>query len=476
MMNFLFNSFTGPHYPNFFVGSFTGTFILAYIVLWIVLPEAISPFQKMEMRGEKVDVNRIKENVQSGMSDFKTRMQAWGEEVKGVAQNMTDRAKSFSDQQARPFASDFGTSVVKPAASGIGHAIGVIFKAFFLFVAGSIALALFGVLIAFIFGGIAFWPINNFLWTSGYQKALAWGTLLFFVAVPVIGFITWLIRRIVKAKSNRYVGWTFSGLWTMGWICAVLLAASLAKDLRRRDSVDTDIPTNVTGNRLLVKVSEPPIRYTGSMWGVDNDSDGWDVTEDSMRYNNVKVNVDKSDDDRYHVIVYRFSQGSSSADAQRRAEKTMFTAFAQDSVLNIGSGLSFGRDSKFRGQSVIVEIKVPVGKMIRFDESIDDVYDPWAVRTVERRERRNGRRYRVEWDWEDDFSWQPNVDYIMTSDGKLTTSDKIINEKSGVFERKTNTDSLRMEIEKGERQLEKDRERLRDLERRRRDSMNTSTT
>ena len=42
----------------------TGTFIVAYIILWIVLPEARSPYEKMEMRGEKVDVNTIKQNVQ----------------------------------------------------------------------------------------------------------------------------------------------------------------------------------------------------------------------------------------------------------------------------------------------------------------------------------------------------------------------------------------------------------------------------
>ena len=45
------------------IGSFTGTFILAYIILWIVLPEAGSDYQKMEMRGETVDVNRIRQNA-----------------------------------------------------------------------------------------------------------------------------------------------------------------------------------------------------------------------------------------------------------------------------------------------------------------------------------------------------------------------------------------------------------------------------
>src|SRR5206468_2069393 len=43
-------------FPNVIFGSLTGTFLLTYIILWIVLPEARTPFEKMEMRGERVDV------------------------------------------------------------------------------------------------------------------------------------------------------------------------------------------------------------------------------------------------------------------------------------------------------------------------------------------------------------------------------------------------------------------------------------
>jgi phage shock protein PspC (stress-responsive transcriptional regulator) len=70
VLNGVFNAFDHHYGPDIFFGSFTGTFILAYIILWIVLPEARSPFEKMEMRGEKVDVNRIRQNVQEGMSSF----------------------------------------------------------------------------------------------------------------------------------------------------------------------------------------------------------------------------------------------------------------------------------------------------------------------------------------------------------------------------------------------------------------------
>ena len=59
---------------NFGFGSLSGTFILTYIILWIVLPEANSDYEKMEMRGERIDVNRIRQNVKEGMGNMKERM------------------------------------------------------------------------------------------------------------------------------------------------------------------------------------------------------------------------------------------------------------------------------------------------------------------------------------------------------------------------------------------------------------------
>ena len=191
----------------------------------------------MEMRGEKVDVNRIRQNVQEGMGDFKNRMDTWSEEVKVSAQKLSERAKEFGKTRGRAFASEISESS-KPVASGCGHIMGVLFKAFFIFILGTITLSLFAALMAVLFGGVAWWPINNFLWSSNYQKVLAWGTLLLFIAVPIIALMTWLIRRLARIRSrNHYMGWIFGGLWTAGWVFAILFAIIIAKDLRSYDRV-----------------------------------------------------------------------------------------------------------------------------------------------------------------------------------------------------------------------------------------------
>lgn len=421
IFNGIFFAFERDIFPNFFIAPFTGTFCLVYIVLWIVLPEARSSFEKMEMRGEKVDVNRIRQNVQEGMGDLKNRMQSWGEEVKTSAENLGNRAKEFASTRGKEFSGEVAATV-RPAARGLGHIIGILFKAFFIFVAGCMALSLFALLMILIFGGVAWWPINDFLWSSGWQKTLAWSVVLFFFTVPVIAFITWLVRRILHVRSrNHYLSWTFGSLWLIGLFAAIALGLSIANDLRSYEKVESDLAiTQPAGGKLVVRVVEPDIRYTGDSRWFHPEDRGWDLNNDTMRYNNVKVRVVKSEDSLYHTTVFKYSAGSGVNDARNRATETRFTAFSQDSFLNVGSGLAIGRHSKFRGQGVILEIQVPVGKKIRFDESVTEAYNPWVVRRYEKRYSRYSRRqYKIDWDSDEYFEWEANTDYTMNDKGEL---------------------------------------------------------
>jgi len=463
LLNIIFGTFNGIFFswhrdifPNIVIAPFTGTFILAYIILWMVLPEARSPFEKMEMRGEKVDVNRIKQNVQEGMGDFKSKMQNWGEEVKTSAQQFGTRAKEFADTRGKEWASEV-RETARPAARGFAHVLGVIFKAFFIFIAGCIVLALFGILMALIFGGISSWPVTNFLWTSSLQRLTAWGTILFFIAVPILAFITWLIRRILNVRSGKHhLGWVFGGLWLLGWICAIWFAASIAKDLRIYDRTNgVEIPfTQPAKGKLIVQVNEPEIRYSGNFWWIhDNDNTGWDITDDTMRYNNIKIRYNKSDDSSFHVRVYKYSAGSTLRDAQGRAEKTVFNISSHDSILNMGSGLAIDKSSKFRGQGVIVEIEIPAGKKIRFDESVMQAYDPWVIRKSWKDGRYWGHRWQSDWDYDEYFDLKPDVDYVMGADGKLINPEE---QKQGGNKR----DNLEKSIQESQKKIEEEQKKI----------------
>lgn len=444
----------GSFVPNIIFGSLTGTFIFAYIVLWIVLPEAKSQYQQMEMRGEKVDVNTIRQNVKENTADMKERMKQFGDEVKDSAQKFGTKANEFANTRGKTFAAEFGQAAGRTGRS-VGQMIGIIFKAFFLFIAGAIAFALFVALLGLIFSGVALLPLKNFFLDGFWQNAFMWGTLIFFLVVPVVAFIVWLLRRIMKVKStNNYLGWTFGGLWTLGWISASLLAASIGNDFRasndKRPSMEIPVqqPTN---GKMLLKVSEPEIEFTGEAPWFDMNTNGFDLTADTMRFAEVEIYVQKSEDTNYHVQLKKYARGKTVSEAEKRASETRFNIAYADSALYIGSGLAISKETKFRAQEVRIQLKVPVGKKIRFDGSMRRLNEHGI--TIRRQ---NHRQSDDDWgyDYYDYIWYRNNVDYIMTAEGKLVAVDKIEAEKKAAIEDSVNNtlpEDIRRRIEEEKR-------------------------
>jgi phage shock protein PspC (stress-responsive transcriptional regulator) len=464
-LNGMFFMFHREIFPHFVFGSFTGTFVITYIILWIILPEARTPYDKMEMRGEKVDVNTIKQNVQEGMSDFKNRMQAWGEEVKTSAQEFGQKASAFANTQGKQFASEVHQTT-RPVGSSFGRVIGTIFKAFFIFIAASIAFGLFVILMTFLFsGGIAIGStqdhLSSFFFDGFWQYFFFWGTLILFFAVPVIAFFTWLVRRIMKIRTRRHsLGWVFASLWFLGVIFLISLVSSVGRDFFRGDKLDQVIPIAQPANgKLIVRVDEPVIKYSGDLWFIDAEN-GWDFTADSMMLSDIKVRVAKSEDTSYNVTVQRYSRGASRTVALERAGRIRYNVMDRDSILDLGSGFAIDRRSKYRGQRLIVEIAVPAGKRIYFDQSVVDKLNEDGIRLKNRTwPNRYRRDWDYDWNYDDYFAWQPGTEYVMTAEGKLEPAN-LVKQDIATPNTTIKADSLQKIIEERERQNELDKERL----------------
>jgi phage shock protein PspC (stress-responsive transcriptional regulator) len=462
---------------NIGFGSLTGTFILAYIILWIVLPDANSDYQKMEMRGETVDVNRIRQNVKEGVSNMKDRMKAWGDEVKTSAENIGNRTKEMSGKFREE---------VRQSGGGIGHAIGVIFKIFVLFIAGSIAFALFVAVIAILFGGVAWWPVNNFLWTSKWQQAFAWGTLIFFLLVPLVGFVTWIIRRLIRARSrNNYLRWTFGGLWLLGWVCAVLFASSVSNDFRvwKNDGGTELTLAQPGGSKMIVAVTEAQLAPTGNMWWMDNESPGWDLTNDTLRLSTVKIDdVQPSYDANYHVIIKKYSCGKTAEEAIDRATGIQYKASSRDSVLDLGSGYAISKDKKFRFQQVRVEILVPVGKKIRFDESVKEKLSQVNFKIKRKKKKPFGVEIEEEKDWHSNFGHETGMDYIMGEDRQLHELDgkPVSTTITEEWKDSSSANAIQQQLEEARKKQKQDSinniNRIKELEEKQKEKENKSTT
>lgn len=409
--------------PHFFLNGFGGTLFISYIVLWIILPEASTAAEKLEMRGEKVDLESIKKTVKEDLENLKGKAERVGGEIKDraqvIGQEMRQAGQNFAHESA-PF--------VRRSGTRLGHMIGVLFKVFFLFVAGIIVLALVMALVALLSSGIGAFPFKDFVLGGFWQNLLAWGTLILFLGIPIIALLTWLIRRILGVKSkNNYLGYTFGSLWILGWVSVILLIGSTARNFRSKASVKDDVVlVQPQTGKLLIKVTEGQVKYYGSDWfGFDDDFPFFSKNEDSIMMNTVRVKLIKSSDSFYHVYAVKFSNGNNPAIAENHASNIKFDVSQTDSTLYLPKGFTITQKDKFRNQQVMLVTEVPVGKRIQIDRSVDR-YN-WFTIDMNRR-----RGWNMGWDerWDNAYYYNSNREYIMTQDGLDEINKEKVNTRS----------------------------------------------
>ena len=412
-----------------FADGIGGSLFVTYIVLWIVLPEAVTASEKLEMRGEKVDLESIKNTIKSDLEGFKGRAMEVGSEMRERFQDMGSQWK----QGAQNWTATEAGPAIRRTTNGFGHAVGVLFKAFFLFIAGIIAFALITVLAALMFRGGGELHIKDFVLEGFWQNFLAWGAFFLFLVIPVIALLTWLIRRISGTRSrSHYLGYTFGTLWVIGLFATIVLCGMVINNFRSRQHVEQAIQLEQpSAGKLVVRTLRPINHYDDTDWWFDADwgrnAPFFPLDDDSVLVTTVRVKVVKSDDSSYHVTLLKISRGSSGSMARDLAGNIRFAVSQQDSLLNLPQGFTLARGDKFRNQQVLVLVSVPVGKRIQISSSVED-YTWFNI---------DPSRHHIHWDgrdndwnnndWDEDVSdvnaypWTANIEYRMTPTGLVRT-------------------------------------------------------
>lgn len=396
-------------FPSFLSLSFSPGTLLIYIILWLVLPEALTTSEKLEMKGERVDLNSIKNTIQNDMDGFKDRAEKFGKEVGEKAQQI---GKEFG-QRSKQMGSEMG-QVAKRGGSGIGYVIGLLVKIFVYFIVGCI---LFAIVVGLFSLGIVltgFIPVKDFVISDGWQNAFAWGTLILFIWVPVIGIITWIIRRVAKMRSNsRTIRFTFVSLWLLGLFCMAGLLASVRDSFRYHTNDVTEQRISLTNpgvNKLQIEVAKPSWYYRHNSFL--HFEPFASVDDDTVYINNLRLRFIKSNNDSFQVTLAKMANGKSIAQANELAAKIEYSIVQRDSTLLLDKGIKIDRNSKFRNQAVFVTVAVPVGKRIYVNENV------WS------------NNYDAHFGWDDDWRFrddfydqgqeaQSGVEFVMTKEGRL---------------------------------------------------------
>jgi phage shock protein PspC (stress-responsive transcriptional regulator) len=477
MFNFrhmhLFQFWDAPDFPNFLDITFSPGSVFVYIVLWLVIPEARTSADKLEMVGEKVDLNSIKNTIQNDMEGFSKRAQSWG---KDFSRKSSAERKETSEDRSQGNAEQYEQK--RGFFHLIGKVITICIKAFVYFVLGVVGISLLAALFGIGVAATAVMPLRKFLLEDGAQTWSVFLSLLFFVWVPILGIVAAVVRKLAGyKKANIWVRSSFVALWVLGWITLFYFGSSLGHSFSKHNVPEEQaIALTNPGVNYLEITASPKMKYFENHWFQVSPFDAF-ADEDTVFVRNLRIRIVQSKTDSFQVKVVKLSNGKTVQEANDLANRINFNLTQQDSLVYLDRGIAINKKDKFRNQHIVMTIAVPIGKRIKITNK------GWSQTNV----RINGRGMQTETfdritddnDWYDEwnepwdnesFSYERGVEYKMTETGleKLkrdNDAEDSYDDNDDPDKMEQRLEELKKEREALENNLEKSREdKLKELE------------
>ena len=362
---------------GFIIALFSGFGFFLYLILWIAIPEARTTAERLEMRGEKVNISNIEKSIKDEV-----------ENLKGKINDLTDQAKNTFKKKSPQYRTGFDHVLI-----AFGSIFKYLFKAIIIFIGiilFVVGISLFITFLATIFGwgGIVLnehsdifitqFPLfaDRFLSGVGNISLLKFG-LFFLIGVPLIMLLYSAVRLIFRIDKVRYIGFTAFNIWIAGLIITAYFAFRILKDFRYQDYSKKEILIEQPKSDILyldVKQNRGYDYYDDNEYVVICDNDII-ITEDGKFYREPKLRFKESNTDQYQMIIYSYARGKTRNAAKTLAEKTIYNINQEDSLLTFNSFFELPNKVNWRDQYLRIELLIPLGKKIHLSYEMDEIID-----------------------------------------------------------------------------------------------------
>jgi phage shock protein PspC (stress-responsive transcriptional regulator) len=319
---------------------FGGSGLILYIILWIILPEARTITDKMEMQGEPVTLKNIETNIKKSLK------------VEEGEESIWMKILLFPFRLIATFIT-FLSKALGPIAIFIIEAIRVIFGVLLVIIAISMTLALL------ITGGVALGIFTGTYFVDYVDFPLELIRQDFPVLPLIAGFFVWLIPQIFlvilgvsvitkKLILNAKIGWSMFAVWL---IAVVVLVLTIPPIIGRysRDGVHTEVKRyDLVGKTAILNLTQIGL-------------EDYDVTTLKLR----------GHEDSVYRLEQRFeARGKSRKDAIDNAKMVTYNVVVDDSVFTFDSNIQFSDEAKFRGQKLDMILYIPYNQTFMMDEDL----------------------------------------------------------------------------------------------------------
>ena len=345
-----------------FFGCGTGLFV--YIVLWILVPEAITTTQKLEMKGQPITISNIEKKVKEGFDDITSKISSIDHE------KITNSAKSG--------ASRIGSSI-EEVITTIFKVFAKIIGSFILFFS---AIALLGIVITSIIMIFSSTMPENYilnhiqtpigletpLWAQGILFLLGFGIPLFFLFILGLKLMVNNLRSI-----GNYVKYSLLAVWIVAVGIIISLGINEASQLAfDGKSVQKEVITIAPTDTLKIKFKNNDF-YSKSIYRNHDFKITQDEGDNEIIYsNNVSIEIKETDAAAPYMLIEKLANGKSTSQAKKRAEKIKYEYKIEGNTIILDNYLLTAVENKFRGQEVEIYLYLPKGTIFQTDESFSN--------------------------------------------------------------------------------------------------------
>jgi len=341
-----------------------GSGLLLYIILWIIIPEAKTTAEKLEMRGDPIDINTISQTIKEEAEQLKNRVQDFGNGVKN----------EFTSQRSQSVGNKIGNllyTIFHGIFKVISKVVGVLFVLFGILLFVSLLLVLFNV------GTIDGLSVNEFTRAVvGEDFPMFWFKTGMFmcIGIPLCMIVYKGMKLVLSIKTSyRWLNLSAGILWLVGLVLCLYLSMTILSDFSEEAPLKKQIDVHYNNNDTLFIKANTNYDKVNTDLDFRLDDDRWlvnNTTKPSVWWGRPRVKIITSEKDSVSVFVIKTAAGKQKTEASLRAKNINYDATQQGSVLLLDNYFSFINTDKFRNQGVDVLIKLPKNKVVYLDNKL----------------------------------------------------------------------------------------------------------
>ena len=347
-----------------------GTFILIYILFWVLVPEAVTTSEKLTMKGEPVNISNIEKKIKDGFEN--------------VSQNVSDAVKNID----LPKQGNRIKSSSKTFFDTIGEVIMFFLKIFAKFIGIILmivgASALIALIIALFSVGVADAvniPGIDFFNAANAANIPVWFmSLLMFFSIGIPFFFVFYLGLKILVNNLKSIGniakFSLFGLWLMAIIGLAYVGIKQASEFADEASVIQKEQLNITSNDTLYVSMRANTAFSKQFGRHSNVlKPVYDENDRKLLYRtDVSLIIKSTNDSIASISIDKNSRGNSYKNAKMRAEKINYHYALNGNRLELDGYLTTAFENKFRDQQVEVTLYLPEGTVLFADDNTNSFH------------------------------------------------------------------------------------------------------